>query len=107
MVISILRKPSAKGATLSTRHVDGRQFCFEVEDVVRGPSETKVYSKTAIPTGTYRLRITTSNRYCLLPGSALGSDGVSGTASRVAFDKLFLLIEQAVTNNESITLTTN
>jgi hypothetical protein len=74
--------------------------------VVRGPSETKVYSKTAIPAGIYHMRITTSNRCCLLPGSALGSDGVSSTASRAAFDKLFLLIEQAVTNNES-TLTTN
>jgi hypothetical protein len=60
---------------LSTWHVDGRQFCFEFEDVVRGPSETKVYGKTAIPTGTYRVRITTSNRCCLLPDSALGSDG--------------------------------
>jgi hypothetical protein len=145
VVISIIRKPSAKGATLSTWYVDGRQFCVGIEDVVRGPSEAKVYGKTAIPVGTYRLRVTYSNRFkrrlpllvnmpggiirfgdnliddcgvrihpgnyakdtegCLLPGTAFGPDGASVSASRVAFDRLFLLIEQAVTNSELITLT--
>jgi hypothetical protein len=42
---------------------------------------------------------------CPLPGSAFGPDGVSVTASRVAFDRLFLLIEQVVANNKPITLT--
>lgn len=145
MVISIIRKPSAKGATLSTWYVEGRQFCFGVEDVVRGPTEAKVYGKTAIPAGTYRVRVTMSNRFkrrlpllvnmpggtirfgntliddcgvrihpgntaadtegCLLPGSAFGADGASVLNSRAAFDRLFLLIEQAVQNNEPITLT--
>jgi hypothetical protein len=145
MVISIIRKPSAKGATLSTWYVDGRQICVGIEDVVRGPAEAKVYGKTAIPAGTYRVVVTMSNRFkrrlpllvnvpggkirfgndlidncgvrihpgntaadtegCLLPGSAFGADGASVSASRVAFERLFLLIEQAVHNNEPITLT--
>jgi len=145
MVISIIRKPSAKGATLSTWYVEGRQFCFGVEDPVRGPAEAKVWGKTAIPAGTYRVRVTMSNRFkrrlpllvnmpggtirfgnnliddcgvrihpgntaadtegCLLPGTAFRADGASVSASRVAFDRLFLLIEQAVQNNEPITLT--
>lgn len=145
MVLSIIRQPSAKGATLSTWYVDGRKVCVGIEDVVRGPAEAKVYGKTAIPAGTYRVRVTLSNRFkrrlpllvnmpggtirfggnliddcgvrihpgntaadtdgCLLPGSAFGADGASVSASRIAFDRLFLLIEQAVTNNEPITLT--
>ena len=63
MVISIIRKPSAKGATLSTWYVEGQQICVGIEDVVRGPSEAKVYGKTAIPAGTYRVRVTMSNRF--------------------------------------------
>ena len=145
MVISIIRQPSAKGATLSTWYVDGQRQCVGVEDVVRGGAEAKVFGKTAIPAGTYRVVVTMSNRFkrrlpllvnvpggkirfgsnliddcgvrihpgntaadtegCLLPGSVFGADGASVTASRVAFDRLFLRIEQAVFNNEPITLT--
>lgn len=145
MVISIVRKPSAKGATLSTWHVEGQQICVGVEDMVRGPAEAKQYGKTAIPAGTYRVIVTMSNRFkrrlpllvnvpggtirfgnkliddcgvrihpgntsadtdgCLLPGTAFNADGVSVSASRAAFDRLFLRIEQAVANHESITLT--
>ncbi|TVT39646.1 hypothetical protein FNT36_18570 [Hymenobacter setariae] len=145
MVISIIRQPSAKGATLSTWYIEGQKVCVGIEDVVRGPREAKVYGKTAIPAGTYRVLVTMSNRFkrrlpllvnvpggtirfgnnlidncgvrihpgntaadtegCLLPGSAFGADGASVSASRVAFDRLFLRIETAVANGEPITLT--
>jgi hypothetical protein len=145
VVISIIRKPSAKGATLSTWYVEGRQICVDIEDVVRGPQEAKVYGKTAIPAGNYRVVVTMRNRFkrrlpllmnvpggiirfgndlidncgvrihpgntaadtegCLLPGSAFGTDGASVTASRMAFDRLFLRIETALANGDSITLT--
>ncbi|MGI4864620.1 MAG: DUF5675 family protein [Janthinobacterium lividum] len=145
MVISIIRKPSAKGATLSTWYVNDVQQCVGIEDVVRAPSEAKVFGKTAIPAGTYRVVVTPSARFkrrlpllvnvsggtirfgsnliddcgvrihpgntaadtegCLLPGSAFGADGASVTASRVAFDRLFARIEQAVAMQEPITLT--
>jgi hypothetical protein len=63
VVISIIRKPSAKGATLSTWYVNGQQQCVGVEDVVRGPAEVKVFGKTAIPAGTYRVLLTESARF--------------------------------------------
>ena len=63
MVISIIRKPSAKGATLSTWYVDGQYQCVGCEDVVRGEGETKVYGQTAIPAGTYKVIVTMSNRF--------------------------------------------
>jgi hypothetical protein len=145
VVISIIRKPSAKSATLSTWYVEGQQVCVGVEDVVRAPGEAKVPGKTAIPTGTYRVIVTMSTRFkrrlpllvnmpggtirfgalriddcgvrihpgntaadtegCLLPGSAFGADGASVTASRVAFDRLFVRIEHAINAGEQVTLT--
>jgi hypothetical protein len=45
-------------------------------------------------------------RYRCLPGSAFGADGASVSASRVAFDRLFLRIEMVVASGEPITLTT-
>jgi hypothetical protein len=63
MVLSIIRKPSEKGATLSTWYVDGKYQCVGCEDVVRGPSEAKVYGKTAIPAGTYKVIVTMSTRF--------------------------------------------
>lgn len=145
MVLSIIRQPSAKGATLSTWYIEGQKVCVGIEDVVRGPAEAKVYGKTAIPAGTYRVVVTMSNRFkrrlpllrnvpggtirfganliddcgvrihpgntaadtegCLLPGSAFGADGASVSASRVAFDRLFLRIETAIANGEPVTLT--
>jgi hypothetical protein len=145
MQIRIVRRPSAKGATLSTWYVDGQPVCVGVEDVVRGGAEAKVFGKTAIPAGTYRVVVTMSNRFkrrlpllinvpggtirfgtnliddcgvrihpgntaadtegCLLPGTSFGADGASVTASKAAFDRLFLRIEQAVANRTPITLT--
>lgn len=63
MQISIKRRPSANGATISTWYVDGQWQCFGCEDVVRGATEAKVYGKTAIPAGTYRVLVTFSNRF--------------------------------------------
>ena len=145
MVISIIRKPSDKGCTLSTWYVDGQPQCVGIEDVVRGQAQPKVYGQTAIPVGTYRVVVTMSARFkrrlpllvnvpggtirfgdhliddcgvrihpgntaadtegCLLPGSAIGPGGTSVTASRVAFDRLFARIEQALAAHETITLT--
>lgn len=63
MVISILRKPSEKGCTLSTWYVNGRYQCVGLEDVVRGQGQPKVFGQTAIPAGTYQLRNTPSARF--------------------------------------------
>jgi hypothetical protein len=63
MTISIIRKPSANGCTLSTWYVDGKYQCVGIEDVVRGQGKPKVHGQTAIPVGTYQVRNTMSTRF--------------------------------------------
>jgi hypothetical protein len=63
MVISIIRKPSANGCTLSTWYVDSKYQCVGLEDVVRGQGQPKVHGQTAIPAGTYQVRNTMSARF--------------------------------------------
>jgi hypothetical protein len=63
MVISIIRKPSANGCTISSWYVNGQAFCVGIEDVVRGQGQPKVFGQTAIPAGTYRVRVTMSTRF--------------------------------------------
>jgi hypothetical protein len=49
-------------ATIGELKVDGAWECFTLEDTVRPPG-VKVYGKTAIPPGRYRIIITWSNRF--------------------------------------------
>jgi hypothetical protein len=63
MVISIIRKPSAKGCTISTWYVDTQLFCVGLEDVVRGQGAPKIFGQTAIPVGTYQVKVTMSRRF--------------------------------------------
>jgi hypothetical protein len=63
VVISIIRKPSANGCTLSTWYVDGKYQCVGIEDVVRGQGQPKIFGQTAIPVGTYQVRNTMSTRF--------------------------------------------
>ena len=63
MLLSIIRQPSQRGATLSTWYVDGQRQCYGIEDVVRGQAEPKVFGQTAIPAGTYRVLLTMSARF--------------------------------------------
>lgn len=55
-------------ATLGTLSVDGKLFCWSLEDRVREidgepVDQWKVPGKTAIPRGTYEVQITFSNRF--------------------------------------------
>jgi len=48
--------------TIGKLSIDGVHFCDTLEDVVR-PDGVKVYGQTAIPTGTYTVILTMSNRF--------------------------------------------
>lgn len=67
MQITVMRKPSAKGATLSTWHVDGQPQCVGVEDEIRPYGQYR-YGVTAIPDGTYGVVIDRSNRFSARAG---------------------------------------
>ncbi len=58
--------------TIGAMYIDGVYFCDTVEDTDRGLTQTmtsqqiavkKVYGKTAIPTGRYRVTLTYSNKF--------------------------------------------
>lgn len=68
MRIRVKREPSSRSSTASYVYVDGVWFCFGMEDVVREVPGTEVWTwkipgETAIPRGTYEVKITPSNRF--------------------------------------------
>lgn len=65
----IAKKPKY---TIGKLYIDGEYFCDTIEDTDRGLTQTmtdaqvkskKVYGQTAIPTGTYRVIISYSNKF--------------------------------------------
>lgn len=116
--------------TIGRLTVDGQWSCWVCEDAVRPPG-VKVYGRTAIPYGSYRIDITMSARFkrplpllldvpmfsgirvhpgntaadtegCLLPGLDRLPKGVG--RSRLAFDQLQAQLVQAKARGESITI---
>ncbi len=68
MTLRLLREPSALDATLGLLLIDGRWFCWTLEDVVREVAGQpvaawKVPGQTAIPVGVYRVQVTMSARF--------------------------------------------
>ena len=68
MVLTLIRRPTTKGATLSAWYLNGHPIGYGVEDPVRGPSERKIFGQTAIPAGTYKVIINRSERFSKLAG---------------------------------------
>lgn len=65
MTLRLLREPSANGATLGVLFLDRMFFGFTLEDVER---TEKIPGQTAIPLGTYAVKLTYSPRFSrLLP----------------------------------------
>lgn len=122
MKLELIRDTFTETSTTGRLLIDGKFFCFVLEDVVRADGAPKVHGKTAIPFGTYRIVITQSARFkrllpllvdvpnfsgirihpgntsadtegCLLPGETRGPNAVY--SSRKAFDKLFKRLQQA------------
>lgn len=66
MEITLKRQQSNHEATIGDVYVDGVHQCYSLEDEVR--TGEKVYGKTAIPAGRYRVVINRSNRFSQLAG---------------------------------------
>lgn len=62
MKLSLIRKSRSEDFTLGELFIDGQFFCYTVEDKVR-PLGEKVFGKTAIPAGSYKVIINMSNHF--------------------------------------------
>ena len=131
MKLTVVRTMCGATCTIGQLLVDGEHECYTLEDVVR-PDGEKVYGETAIPYGTYKVVITFSNRFqcdmpllvgvpgfegirihsgnttsdthgCLLVGT--GHSGSSVTNSRVAYNRLFPKIRDAIRRGEEVWIT--
>lgn len=87
MKLLLKRREQGKESTLGILSVDGIFNCFVLEDTDRGlgakmPLSTinglKVFGKTAIPTGRYRVEITYSQRFKRILPVLIGVPGFSG-----------------------------
>ena len=139
MNLLLERQPSGVSCTIGNLQIDGDFQCYTLEDVVREvegqPVATwKQHGKTAIPAGTYKVRITYSNRFkcdlpllqavpgfegvrihpgntdadtegCILPGTRIAPHGEAVEQSRAAFDRLFEKIDAAETAGEEVWIT--
>lgn len=72
MNITLNRIAKKSKYTIGKLYIDGEYFCDTIEDTDRGLTQTmtdaqikskKVYEQTAIPTGTYRVIISYSNKF--------------------------------------------
>jgi hypothetical protein len=86
MNIEIRRTSFGPEFTEGELYVDGSLLCYTLEDAVR---DTKVYGKTAIPCGRYRLTVTMSNRFkrrMILVNDVPNFEGVRIHAGNTAAD---------------------
>ena len=120
-------------ATIGELLVNDKHFCDTLEDRVR-PEGEKVHGKTAIPEGTYEVKLTYSPRFkkilpeilnvpnfsgirihtgnssedtegCILVGTWDGEKEDWIRDSRIAFNELMSLLQSAEDKKESITIT--
>lgn len=122
-------------ATIGELWVNDTHLCDTLEDRVR-PEGEKIYGKTAIPEGTYEVKLTYSPRFkkilpeilnvpnfsgirihslnkaeesegCIGVGEWNGKDTNWISNSRIAFNELMSLLQKAANNKEKITITIN
>lgn len=135
MELTLNRIFLGSSATIGELLVNDKHLCDTLEDRVR-PEGEKVYGKTAIPEGTYEVKLTHSPRFkkilpeilnvpnfsgirihtgnsskdtegCILVGTWDGEKEDWVSDSKVAFNKLIPLLQEAVDNKEEITITIN
>ena len=56
MELRVERRWKKEGYTIGILYINGVRFCETLEDTVR-PNGVKIYGKTAIPSGRYRIRM--------------------------------------------------
>ena len=133
MELTLNRIFLGSSATIGELLINDKHLCDTLEDRVR-PEGEKVYGKTAIPEGTYEVKLTHSPRFkkilpeilnvpnfsgirihtgnsskvtegCILVGTWLGEKEDWVGNSRIAFDELMTLLEEATNNKEKVTIT--
>ena len=133
MEIIVNRIFKASTYTIGELSVDGTYICDTLEDRVR-PTGEKVYGETAIPSGTYTVTLSYSNRFkktmpeilnvpnfsgirihcgnsskdtegCLLVGKWDGKTENWISDSKNSYNKLYSLLEEAFNKKENITIT--
>ena len=131
MKLLLKRHPTIKETTVGELFIDGVFTCYTIEDEVR---DTKVYGKTAIPKGTYKIVITMSPRFkkplpllldvpnyegirihagnthkntegCLIVVSSISKDQQFGYESGKALKKVQPKIQAALDRGETVEIT--
>lgn len=135
MKLTLNRILLSKEATIGELLANDEYKCDTLEDRVR-PDGEKVYGKTAIPAGTYEVKLTYSPRFkqilpeilnvpnftgirihplnraeesegCIGVGEWNGTDSNWISNSKKTFNKLFTILQNAKNNKEKITITIN
>lgn len=133
MELTLNRIFLGSSATIGELLINDKHLCDTLEDRVR-PEGEKVYGKTAIPEGTYEVKLTHSPRFkkilpeilnvpnfsgirihtgnsskdtegCIIVGTWDGEKEDWVGSSKIAFDELMTLLEEATNNKEKITIT--
>ena len=87
MNLELIRKEFTDKSTIGELYINGKFFCFTLEDKDRGLQSTdplilintkKIWGETAIPYGTYEVKLTMSNRFKRVLPILLNVKGYTG-----------------------------
>lgn len=70
-------------STIGELSYDGKRLCYTLEDKVRDADEKKVFGKTAIPAGRYKVIVNMSNRFKIMMPLLVNVPGYEGVRIHV------------------------